>query len=101
MTSRIALVESSRAFHRLRASGTVDESRLGDAERDVEMLWARCEIWEVGRAVRELVRSIAPRANLRTLGANHLATFVLARSRLGALDLMTTDERLERAAETV
>ena len=35
-----------------------------------------------------------------TLAALHLATYVLARCALGAIELVTADERLLRAAET-
>src|SRR5205807_1650127 len=35
ITSRLALVEASRAFHRLRQLGRSPETRLADAEREV------------------------------------------------------------------
>jgi predicted nucleic acid-binding protein len=101
MTSRLTLVESSRAFLRLRALGETPEDRLTEAEREVDELLARCEIWELTPKVCDLARGIAPRTTLRTLDALHLATYVLARRRIAGLELLTTDERLRDATTGV
>jgi hypothetical protein len=37
---------------------------------------------------------------LRTLDALHLATFLMARGRIEALELLTADHRLEEAANS-
>jgi hypothetical protein len=47
------LVDSCRAFLRLRALGGVSEERLVDAERDVAAIWSRCELWEITRSICE------------------------------------------------
>lgn len=101
MTSRLTLVEASRALLRLRALAQPPEVELVDAEREVEEVLSRCEIWELTPRVCELARTVAPRATLRTLDALHLATFVLARRRVTSLALLTADERLRAAANTV
>jgi predicted nucleic acid-binding protein len=101
ITSRLALVESSRALRRLRGVGAVSEERLADAEREVESVWARCEVWELTRTVCELARDVAPAKPLRTLDALHLATFLLARRRFEGLELLTVDARLRDAASGV
>jgi predicted nucleic acid-binding protein len=98
LTSRLSLVESSRAFLRLRELAKVPEERIAGAEGAVERLWSRCEVWELTPTVCELARQVAPRGLLRTLDALHLATFVLARRRIEGLDLLSTDDRLLRAA---
>ena len=98
VASRLALVESSRAIIRLRALGTVTEGQLTDAGRELDVIWSRCDVWELGREVCELARVIAPATSLRTLDALHLATFQLARRRLDGLELLTVDERLRIAA---
>ena len=67
--------------------------------REIESVWARCDLWELAPAVCEAARRVAPNKLLRTLDALHLATFVLARQRIGDLELVTTDERLRAAAE--
>jgi hypothetical protein len=59
----LSLVESCRAFVRLRALGAASENALIDSEREVAA-----------------------------------TTFVLARRRLQALELLTADERLAEAA---
>ena len=101
ITSRLALVESSRALHRLRQLGKVSEVQLATAQREVASLWARCELWELTAAVCEMARQVAPGKPLRTLDALHLATFVLAREKIEDLELVTVDHRLLEAAEAV
>jgi predicted nucleic acid-binding protein len=80
------------------ASGGISEERLADAEREIEAVWARCEIWELTRTVCELARAVAPGKPLRTLDALHLATFLLARRRVEELELLTVHARLAEAA---
>ena len=97
-TSRLALVESTRALLRLRQQGAVAESRLADARRELDALWSRCELWELGSSVGDLASIVAPDTALRALDALHLATFLLARRRIEGLELLTADERLRQAA---
>jgi predicted nucleic acid-binding protein len=98
VTSRLALVESSRALARLRALGSATEAQLADATRALDGFWARCELWDLDRPVCDLARAVAPATNLRTLDALHLATFQLARQRLAGLELLAADDRLQAAA---
>jgi predicted nucleic acid-binding protein len=100
ITSRLSLVESARALSGLRISGQ-PEKLLADAAREVDSVWARCTIWELTPALCELASQVAPQQPLRTLDALHLATWVLARRRLGEVALLTTDDRLERASQSV
>jgi predicted nucleic acid-binding protein len=99
LTSRLALVEASRATHRLRQLGQYGETQLADIEGKVEALWSRCELWELSRGVCDAAREVAPNKALRALDALHLATFVLARRRIPDLELLTVDERMRAAAE--
>ena len=101
ITSRLSLVESSRALHRLRQLGQVSEAKLADAQRETNAVWTRCELWELTPSVCERARQVAPGKSLRTLDALHLATFVLAREKIEGLELVTVDERLQAAFETV
>jgi hypothetical protein len=78
----------------------VPESRLADARRELAALWTRCELWELSSAVCDLASLLAPDKPLRTLGALHLATFLLARRRIDGLELLTADQRLEDAASS-
>lgn len=99
VTSRLALVEAARAFIRLRTEGTRTEAELADAEREVDSLWARCVILELTPTICDLACHIAPRGDLRTLDALHLASYLHARRRLGPeLALLTVDRRLADAA---
>ena len=101
ITSRLSLVESSRALHRLRQLGQISETKLADADRELNAVWARCELWEMTPSVCERARQVAPAKSLRTLDALHLATFVMARERIEDLELVTADQRLRSALETV
>jgi predicted nucleic acid-binding protein len=101
ITSRLSLIEAARAFIRLRAEG-VAETVIADAAREVDAVWARCTVWELGPDICDLAGQVAPSQPLRTLDAMHLATFISARRRLGdAVTMLTADERLERAAAIV
>jgi predicted nucleic acid-binding protein len=100
VTSRLSLVESARALLRLRQQGSVVESRLADARRELDALWTRCELWELTPAVCDLASHVAPDRPLRTLDALHLATFLLARRRIEGLELLTADERLQDVVDS-
>ena len=97
VTSRLALVESARAFARARHLGAMPPTTLAAVEREVEGIWTGCEVWELTPDVCELAERIAP-GPLRTLDALHLATFVLARRAVADLQLLTADIRLAQAA---
>ena len=101
ITSRLSLVEASRALHRLRQLGQISETKLADADRELSAVWARCELWELTPSVCERARQVAPAKSLRTLDALHLATFVMARERIEDLELVTADQRLRSALEAV
>lgn len=98
LTSRLSLVETGRAFVRLRLDGTAGEKALADVEREADALWSRCLVWELTPAICRSAASIAPRHRLRTLDALHLATWAEARRRLGEVELVTADQGLEEAA---
>jgi predicted nucleic acid-binding protein len=101
ITSRLALVEAARAFHRIRASGELSEEQLADAGREMDALWARCDIWELTPLVCEMACQVAPTRPLRTLDALHLATYLLARRRIAGVELLSADQRLLEAARGV
>ena len=97
VTSRLSLVEAARAILRLRALGRAAEERLADAGRQLDALWARCDVWELSREVCDLASQLAPAKPLRTLDALHLATYLVARRRIADIELETTDQRLKDA----
>jgi predicted nucleic acid-binding protein len=67
----------------------------GRCERDLAVIWARCELWEITHRVCELACEVARGRALRALDAIHLATFVLARRELEGMELLTVDPRLQ------
>ena len=99
VTSRLSLVETARAFSRIRLLGERPEAVVADAERSLRSLWRHCEIWELSAEVCALAEVVAPSTLLRSLDALHLATYVLARREIEGLELLTSDERLRAAAE--
>ncbi len=99
LTSRLSLIETARAFHRLRASSRASERDLARAERELDELWSRCDVWELTPEVCDLAARVAPGHPLRTLDAIHVATLLLARRRLGDVGLLTADDRLRAASE--
>ncbi len=101
ITSRLSFVESSRALHRIRQLHQLSEASLADAQREINDVWARCEVWELTPSVCERARQVAPGTLLRTLDALHLATYVLARETIGGLELLTADERLRQALAAI
>jgi predicted nucleic acid-binding protein len=101
ITSRLSQVEAARALYRLQSLSRVRETELADARRQLDALWARCELWELTRSVCDLACQIAPAKPLRSLDALHLATYIIARRKIAGLVLLTADERLQGAAETV
>ena len=98
VTSRLSLVEAARAVHRVRTQGLVNEQALADATRELEALWARCDVWGLTTQVCELAERVAPTRSLRTLDALHLSTYLLARRHIEGLELLTEDRRLAEAA---
>lgn len=101
ITSRLSLVETARAFLRVRLLGERPEAVVADAEREVATLWRCCEIWELTREVCERAELVAPRAIVRSLDALHVATFAIARREIEELEFLTADRRLQTAVEAV
>lgn len=101
ITSRLSLVETARAFLRVRLMGEHPEAVVADAEREVQALWRRCDIWELSREVCERAQMIAPGTLVRSIDALHLATFSLARREIEGLRFLTADERLRAAADSM
>ena len=98
MTSRLSLVETRRAFLRLRLDGSLGERAPADAAREADALWARCHIWEPTPSICRSAATLAPHHRLRTLDALHLATWLEARRCLDDVELVTNDRRLYDAA---
>ena len=100
VTSRLALVESARAFHRLRFLGELTEEQCDHFRAKAEELWAHCEIWQISPEICDLAASLEVDTLIRTLDALHLATFLRAREELPELRiLLTADHRLREATE--
>ena len=76
----------------------MSEQAHADASRELDALWARCDVWGLTTQVCELAERVAPTKSLRTLDALHLSTYLLARRHIEGLELLTADRRLAEAA---
>jgi predicted nucleic acid-binding protein len=94
VVSRLALVETGRALRHAHTEKRITASGLLRVESEVEELWARCEIWELTRAVCKEAKDLAPNSALRTLDALHLATFLAVRRKLPSAKLLSLDTRM-------
>lgn len=100
VTSRLSLVESARVLLRARQEHRLSEVKIAEAERSIDAIWGRTDVWELTKAVCDAARQVAPSKALRALDALHLATYVVARRSIEGLELLTADERLRNAAES-
>lgn len=101
ITSRLSLVESARAFHRLETLGGLPTDQLVAQRRKAEDLWEHCEILEISYEVCDLAASLKVNKSLRALDAIHLATYLLEKRRFPGLgSLLTADYRLAEVART-
>ena len=82
ITSRLSLVESSRALQRLRLLGQASEAKLADAQRQISAVWARCELWEITPSVCEMARVCNAEKVIHSNGEKviHLRLFLTIRS---------------------
>jgi predicted nucleic acid-binding protein len=101
VVSRLALVETGRALYRAHNEKRISAAGLMRVQGEVEELWARCELWEITRAVCKEATMIAPSSALRTLDALHLATLLALRKRLPSAKLLTMDVRMADAAKSL
>ncbi|HET7273639.1 MAG TPA: type II toxin-antitoxin system VapC family toxin [Longimicrobiaceae bacterium] len=101
ITSRLSRVETARALIRAEQLNEIPASGVNELRREVEELWARCEVWELSPAVCAMAERITPQPLLRTLDALHLATYVMAQREIPTLELLTEDRRLAEALESL
>ena len=98
VTSRLSLVESARALHRMRALD-LPEDTVDDMAREIASFWARCTIWEMTSGICQEAAAVAHGQSLRALDAIHLATLLRVRRALDTdIELISADHRLTQAA---
>ncbi|MBN1945330.1 MAG: type II toxin-antitoxin system VapC family toxin [Bradymonadales bacterium] len=94
ISSRLSLVESARAVLRARLWGRFSEAELASASRQLAALWSRCHLFELTPEICAKASEVAPLANLRTLDALHLATFLFASKHFENLTMLSVDRRI-------
>lgn len=93
ISSRLLLVESTRALHRLRQAGVAEKSLFG-AMRNLDALFRHTTLIEMSPAICELSRHVAPASHLRSLDAIHVATFLEVKRKIEFLEIATCDDRI-------
>jgi predicted nucleic acid-binding protein len=99
--SRLAEVECSRAFDRMRVDGLVDDKQVSALRESLFRALASFEIVEVSRTVLSRAAQPSPTA-LGTLDAIHLCSALIWQERTGQVSVFAThDQSLALAARAV
>ncbi len=94
VTSRLTIIECSRALDRSRVRGRLDEGAVLAAHRllaEASAGWVIMDI--VGEVVTRASRPF-PREPVRTLDALHLASAAIYHESLGTMAMLSLDERI-------
>jgi len=93
-TSRLSIVETSRALFHVKNINRFSEVQILKCERSIEELWKHCCIWEISKDICDLAAIISPKKTLRSLDALHIATFLLAKQNFPQLKMISCDKRI-------
>lgn len=100
VTSEIAKVECLRALDRLRLSGGLSDRELARRRSTMLEVLAAVDMVRINRVVLDRAAEPFP-TRVRTSDALHVASALLARTRMPALRFATHDEDLATAASAV
>ncbi len=98
VTSRLTLVECGRAIHRARRTDRLDDKAALAAEK---LLDHAADTWVIMDLVGDVPARAArafPREPIRTLDALHLASAAVFHQALGAVRMLSLDERIRDSA---
>lgn len=94
ITSVLTGAECSRAIIRGAALGAIDRAQARALVQRLEAWEASCDRLEIGERVLERSRAPFPREPLRTLDAIHVASASLAHTEIGAVTVLSYDDRV-------
>ncbi len=100
ITSEIARVECLRVLDRLRLSGDLPDRTLARRRATMLELLSGLDVVRINRAVLDRASDPFP-TQVRTLDALHVASALMARTRIPALRFATHDDSLATAATAV
>jgi hypothetical protein len=98
VASDLTLIECDRVVLRAAAVGELTEAEAADRRAHLAMAAAHWHVLRIGPEIVERARQPFPGAPIRTLDAIHLASMLMARSALAALELLSLDDRIRKAA---
>jgi predicted nucleic acid-binding protein len=96
IASRLIRIEAERALLRLSLDRPRSHGQILDVEREMKHLWPKLDFIEITRDICDLAGRIAPRSQLRSLDAIHLATYFRIKELDPNIELLTFDERIKR-----
>ncbi len=95
VSSRLLKLEAERAV--IRAAKMQKNKREAVAaalENNLNALWPKFDFFEISRAICDSAGKISPDANLRSLDAIHVATYLWLKAKVPELRFLSYDERL-------
>jgi len=97
-TSALTFVEAARAIARARREGRLEAAGAREAGRQLAAFERTCDVVRLGDEVLARARGEFPVEPVRSLDALHLASAQVLDDELGAVVVVSCDERLRRNA---
>lgn len=94
VTSRLTVVETGRAFARLRKEGPRRAAALDESRRALEEVLSSCDIAALSDEILHRAGAPFPVEPIRTVDAIHVATAAVWNSLAGPTAILSTDERV-------
>ena len=94
VASRLIWVETERALIRY-SLGRHHAAQLALFKYELKSFWPKVDFIEISAEICEIAGRIAPTANLRSLDAIHLATYLRLKESHPTLEMLTFDHRIK------
>lgn len=101
VSSDLTLIECDRAIWRAVALGKANETTANGLKQRLAQITAHWDILRLSPQIVERARQPFPAEPIRTLDALHIASALYARAILPDLALLSLDERVRRAGESL
>lgn len=98
ISSDLTLIECDRALFRAAAIGRISPTEASDRRRELAALAAAWSILRISPEIVDRARRPFPVDTIRALDAIHLASALVARAAIPALEMLTLDDRLREVA---
>ena len=97
--SDLTVLECDRVLIRAVALAEIDEAAAADRRARLNQAAAHWQVLRLTADIVDRARRPFPAEPIRTLDAIHLASALAARSAVGAVELLSLDDRVRRAGE--